>query len=80
VTGRLRSHGFAVTEWQAEGLEGPINLVFVEAPRRSVKTVIDHGKAIDPKCFFVVEEVEPMPGAQALLPGLAWRARGRKSK
>jgi uncharacterized protein YebE (UPF0316 family) len=80
VANRLRDRGFVVTQWQANGLEGPINLLFAEVPRRSVKEVIRHAKGVDPQCFFVVEDVEPMPGAQALLPGLAWRARARKSK
>jgi uncharacterized protein YebE (UPF0316 family) len=72
---------YAVTEWQGNGKDGPITLLFLKIPRRSVRPVIQTAKAIDPACFFVVETVEHFHSLQPT-PGLktGWQARARKAK
>ncbi|MGE4453255.1 MAG: DUF5698 domain-containing protein [Sphaerochaeta sp.] len=54
----LREQGFRVTEFQGNGRDGTIYLLFVQVPRRSVKQVMKHTRSIDPTCYLVVEDIK----------------------
>ncbi|WP_320121548.1 DUF5698 domain-containing protein [uncultured Sphaerochaeta sp.] len=54
----LREQGFRVTEFQGNGRDGTIYLLFVQVPRRSVKQVMKLTRSIDPTCYLVVEDIK----------------------
>nr|WP_319474318.1 DUF5698 domain-containing protein [uncultured Sphaerochaeta sp.] len=54
----LRDQGFRVTEFQGNGRDGTIYLLFVQVPRRSVKQVMKLTRSIDPTCYLVVEDIK----------------------
>ncbi len=81
ISRTLQTLHYAVTEWQGNGKDGPITLLFLKIPRRSVRAVIGTAKAIDPACFFVVETVEHFESLKpTLVPRTGWRAQARKAK
>ncbi len=54
----LREQGFRVTEFQGNGRDGTVYLLFVQVPRRSVKQVMKLTRSIDPTCYLVVEDIK----------------------
>jgi len=54
----LREQGFRVTEFQGNGRDGTIYLLFVQVPRKSVKQVMKLTRSIDPTCYLVVEDIK----------------------
>ncbi|MDC7229079.1 MAG: DUF5698 domain-containing protein [Sphaerochaetaceae bacterium] len=54
----LRDQGFRVTEFQGNGRDGTIYLLFVQVPRKSVKQVMKLTRSIDPTCYLVVEDIK----------------------
>lgn len=71
----LRQAGFAATEFDGMGRDGPISLVFVQTQRRKVRDVTDLARTADPECYYTVEDIRqantsvgrttPLGGAQA---------------
>ncbi|MBJ2355632.1 DUF5698 domain-containing protein [Sphaerochaeta sp. S2] len=54
----LREQGFRVTEFQGNGRDGTIYLLFVQVPRKSVKQVMKLTRSIDSTCYLVVEDIK----------------------
>ena len=54
----LREQGFRVTEFQGNGRDGTIYLLFVQVPRKSVKQVMKLTRSIHPTCYLVVEDIK----------------------
>ena len=53
----LRRAGFAATEFDGMGRDGPISLVFVQTQRRKVRDVTELARAADPECYYTVEDI-----------------------
>ena len=53
----LRGLGFRVTKFAGEGRDGPVDLLFIEIPRRIASQAAAMARRIDPECFIVVDDV-----------------------
>jgi len=53
---RLRELGCGVTEFGAQGREGPVEVVFTVVPRREIPRVLAAAEAWDPEAFITIEE------------------------
>jgi uncharacterized protein YebE (UPF0316 family) len=56
LANRLRELGCGVTEFQAQGREGPVEVVFTVVPRRKIGNVIAEVERWDAGAFVTVEE------------------------
>lgn len=62
VAAALRALGIGVTEMDAEGLEGPVDIVSTIVPRHVVPRVIDTIEARDPDAFITVYDARVRRG------------------
>jgi uncharacterized protein YebE (UPF0316 family) len=53
---RLRQLGCGVTEFGAQGREGPVEVVFTVVPRRKIPSVLAAAEDWDPGAFITIEE------------------------
>jgi len=76
---RLRSEGFRVTSFAGEGRDGPIDMLFIEIPRKKTRDVTLFVREMDPKSFYTIADVrdKPLPYV-ALQPLTGWRAIKKK--
>ncbi len=58
----LRSEGLSVTVVDAEGTNGPVNLLFTVINRSQLPVVTDHIKRFNPRAFYTVEDVRFVSG------------------
>lgn len=71
----LRGSGFVVTRFAGEGRDGPVDLLFIETPRKLAPKAAQQAKQLDPDCFIVVDDVRSV--SSGLLRGFeptGWRA------
>ena len=57
VAKRLRDEGFRVTEFQGQGRDGQVILLFVQVKRRDAKHVLQLARKVDGNCYLVVEDI-----------------------
>lgn len=75
IAAQLRSEGFRVTSFQGEGRDGPIDMVFIEIPRRKTSDIALFAREIDPKCFYIIEDVREASLSTLMLhQATGWRA------
>ncbi len=53
----LRDEGFGVTEFDGRGRDGPVGLLFIQAPRKRVGELVERAREIDPTCYYVIDDV-----------------------
>lgn len=53
----LRTAGFMVTQFDGYGRDGPVQMLFVECPRRHTRQIIGEARRLDPKCYYSVDDV-----------------------
>jgi uncharacterized protein YebE (UPF0316 family) len=53
----LRAEGYHVTEFEGTGRDGAVSLLFVQVQRRTALTVAARARALDPTCFYVIDDV-----------------------
>ncbi len=53
----FRAAGFGVTVFDGEGRDGPIQLLFIELPRRRMKRLETWLEDLDPHCFYIVDDI-----------------------
>lgn len=53
----MRENGFAVTEFDGRGREGPVTMLFVEIERRGAQRVAELARSIDPNCFYTIGDI-----------------------
>ncbi len=58
----MRSEGMSVTVVDAEGTNGPVNLLFTVINRSQLPVVTDHIKRFNPRAFYTVEDVRFVSG------------------
>lgn len=75
IAAQLRSEGFRVTVFPGEGRDGPVQMLLIEIPRRKTRDIILFSREIDPKCFYIIDDVRQAVTAMMLLPQpTGWRA------
>jgi uncharacterized protein YebE (UPF0316 family) len=75
----LRGQGYVVTQFDGTGKLGPISMLFLQAPRRKMRPVIEHVVRADPECFYIVDDVRLSSGRKVRFnPPTGWRALFRK--
>ncbi len=53
----LRSKGYGVTVMDAEGMTGPVKIIFTVAERSNVGSIVETIKKYNPNAFYSVEDV-----------------------
>jgi len=53
----LRSTGYGVTVMDAEGMTGPVKIIFTVAERSNVESIVETIKRYNPNAFYSVEDV-----------------------
>jgi uncharacterized protein YebE (UPF0316 family) len=61
----LRTAGFGVTQLSGEGRDGPVDLLFIETPRKIAPQAAQQAKKFDPDCFIVVDDIRSTSNAYA---------------
>jgi len=75
----LRQAGFVVTVFEGSGREGPISMLFLEAPRRGARRALDIITPIDPDCFYIIDDVRFSSGKRGRFHrATGWRAIGKR--
>jgi uncharacterized protein YebE (UPF0316 family) len=54
---KLRALGFRVTLFEGAGRDGPVHMVYTETERRGVPRLLDTARAVDPICYYVVDDI-----------------------
>lgn len=62
ISHTLRDAGFGVTSLHGQGKDGPVDLLFVVAPRKRAQLVLRLVREIDPNAFTTVEPVSSAQG------------------
>ncbi len=60
----LRSAGHRVTRFEGAGRDGPVDLLFIQAPRRIVAGLMKQVRGLDPASFCVVDDVRAVEHAK----------------
>lgn len=58
----LRSQGYGVTSADAEGKDGPVNIIYTVIDRRDLRNVVGIIKRYNPHAFYSVEDVRLVSG------------------
>lgn len=69
----LRSQGFRVTLFEAQGRDGSVAMLYTETERRLAPMVAGTARQLDPRCYYVVDDIRAAssvdaPPKRALLP------------
>lgn len=72
----LRKSGYRATTFEGEGVEGPVDLIYVRCSRREVGKLLKIVKFLKPNVFYTVEPVQEQSErfAEALPHATGWRA------
>lgn len=54
---KLRDQGFSVTSVPADGLFGPVKILFSVVKRRNISKVLDLVKTLHPNAFYTIEDI-----------------------
>lgn len=73
IARQLRSEGFRLTSFVGEGRDGPIDMLFIEIPRRKTRDITCFVRELDPKSFYTVEDAKDRPLPDPSLLPMAWR-------
>ncbi len=68
----LRDEGFGVTEFDGRGRDGPVGLLFIEAPRKRVAELVNRAREIDPSCYYVIDDVRHASSARLRSQSPSW--------
>lgn len=75
IAAQLRAEGFRVTSFPAEGRDGPVEMLFIEIPRKKTDDIAQFARKIDPKCFYIIDDIRIASPAQIMLhQPTGWRA------
>lgn len=63
----LRDKGYRVTQFEGKGLQGPIQLLFIQVPRREARELPHLARKIDADCFIIIDDIKAtLPGKTPL--------------
>jgi uncharacterized protein YebE (UPF0316 family) len=77
----LKSQNYGVTTHDAEGVKGPVKIIFAVIRRKDLHCVVDHINQIPPHTFYSVEDVRSV--GEAVMPLhkhrslFRWQRRGK---
>lgn len=57
IAAQLRSEGFRVTTFAGEEGDGPVDMLFIEAPRKKITDIALFVRQIDPSCAYIIDDV-----------------------
>jgi len=57
VAAAMRERGFTVTAFPGAGRDGVVHLLFIQVRRRHTNLAIEAARALDPSCFYTVDDV-----------------------
>lgn len=71
----LREAGLRVTQFDGQGRDGPVQELFIEIERKQVRNIVAQARALDPRCYYLVDDVRLASSAELPRrdPG-GWRA------
>lgn len=79
LAAQLRTMGFQVAAFHGDNNSGPIDMLFIEAPRRKTAKITASARACDPDCFYIIDDVrEVSQEMAALYQPTGWRAIVKK--
>jgi uncharacterized protein YebE (UPF0316 family) len=53
----MRENGLVVTQFDGVGRDGPVQELFIQIGRRAANRVIEQARALDPVCYYMVDDV-----------------------
>lgn len=53
----MREAGFRVTQFDGYGRDGPVQELLIEVERRAAKHVVARARALDPVCYYMVDDI-----------------------
>jgi uncharacterized protein YebE (UPF0316 family) len=59
----MRAAGLLVTQFDGVGRDGPVQELFIEIGRRHAANVIAQARDLDPKCYYMVDDVRLVSSA-----------------
>lgn len=65
MTPVLRGEGFRVTEFTGRGRDGEVAALFIQIPRSQAGTLAHRARALDPACFYVINDVRTASSSSA---------------
>jgi uncharacterized protein YebE (UPF0316 family) len=75
----MREAGLRVTQFDGYGRDGPVQELFIEIGRRHAANVIEQARVLDPKCFYMVDDIRLVSSAHAQVgERTGWRAALKK--
>lgn len=74
----LRTAGYVVTQFDGHGRDGPVQQLFIELERRQARKVIAHARELDPKCYYMVDDVRLASSALQNRQSTGWRSIPKK--
>jgi uncharacterized protein YebE (UPF0316 family) len=75
----LRAQGLRVTEIDGRGKQGPVELLFIEVPRKRAMEVALKARELDPECYYVVDDIRMTSAAMVRYHSpTGWRAIFKK--
>ena len=66
IAAQLRSEGFRLTVFPGEGRDGPVEMLLIETSRKKMRDIMLFSREIDPKCFYIVDDVRQAISATQL--------------
>jgi uncharacterized protein YebE (UPF0316 family) len=79
IATQLRSEGFRVTKFVGEEGDGPVDMLFIESPRKKTSDITLFVREVDSTCFYIVDDVRAVSHAAiALHQPTGWRAIVKK--
>ncbi|MEW6252718.1 MAG: DUF2179 domain-containing protein [Planctomycetota bacterium] len=75
----LRESGHRVTQFDGMGRDGPVQQLFIEIVRRDARKLIQQARTLDPRCYYMVDDVRYASSAEMQLgEPTGWRALLKK--
>ncbi len=75
----LRTAGLRVTQFDGYGRDGPVQELFIETERRQAGKVVAQARALDPKCYYLVDDIRlASTEAIEMQSSTGWRAIFKK--
>jgi uncharacterized protein YebE (UPF0316 family) len=79
IAAQLRAEGFRAVLFPGDDDNGPIDMLFIEVPRRKTSDITLFVREIDPDCFFTIDDVQMVSRpALVLHRPTGWRAVMKK--
>lgn len=75
---KLRVLGFRITLFEGRGRDGPVHMLYAETERREVPKLLAQSRLVDPRCYYVVDDIRVASNADDPPPGRGFFVWQRK--